>query len=201
MVNIKAPTAQCRNDDMKHDNQFLARCFGAYMGCEVKVHQDEDLPTTGYLTGIHGEYEAEVQLIEGYHASEEPTYREYKWTKLLLTPLSSISDEDAVDVAKLAYSLPLTRYPKSWVVRRSDRDFLYVESRRNDYSFQVDLVECSVDIFRNDEAVTSGIPVRHSVYIDYLRSKGYDCGYGHIPSLIESGIAIDKTTLNTSCTA
>ena len=29
--------------------------------------------------------------------------------------------------------------------------------------------------------------------IDYLRSKGYDCGYLHIPSLIDAGYAIDNT--------
>lgn len=28
--------------------------------------------------------------------------------------------------------------------------------------------------------------------IDYLRSKGYDCGYCEIPSLIDAGIAIEK---------
>lgn len=32
--------------------------------------------------------------------------------------------------------------------------------------------------------------------IDYLRSRGYDCGYADIPSLIDAGLAIDKTTLN-----
>jgi len=31
---------------------------------------------------------------------------------------------------------------------------------------------------------------------DKARELGYDCGYGSIPSLIEAGIAIDKTILN-----
>jgi len=28
--------------------------------------------------------------------------------------------------------------------------------------------------------------------IDYLRSKGYDCGHGSIPSLIAAGVAVEK---------
>ena len=31
--------------------------------------------------------------------------------------------------------------------------------------------------------------------IDYLRSKGYDCGFGEILSLIDAGIAVNQPTL------
>lgn len=63
--------------------------------------------------------------------------------KLLLSPLSAISDEHAVEVANI--------------------------TEKKDFSA--------------------------SEITDYLRSKGYDMGYGSIPSLIEAGIALNKTTL------
>ena len=45
-------------------------------------------------------------------------------------------------------------------------------------------------ITKKDAKAASKLSLMQSC--DFLRSKGYDCGYGNIPSLIEAGIAVEK---------
>ena len=61
------------------------------------------------------------------------------------------------------------------------------------------------EIARIEERVTAECDMKPSEIIDFLRSSTrpdgtpkpvYDCGYGSIKSLINAGIAIDETTLN-----
>lgn len=180
---------------MEYSNEFLRKLFTNYIDCEVRVLPPSifnDLHgVTGYLTGIHGEYEAEIQLLQDGNVSEEPEYTPFYQTKLLLTPLSAITDEDAIEVAKIiGCNIPLV----------------------NSYGLQG---EITYIVKRNDKGVSVGIyrvggnlnEVVRRIYFDdrnllnteqadYLRSKAYDCGYAEIPSLIYAGLAIDKTTLN-----
>ena len=84
--------------------------------------------------------------------------------KLKLKRLSNITDEDALEVCKL-----LGRYGGTHTANIGRQ--LVAE-----YLRKVSNV-VGVDWFR---------------ILDYLRSKGYDCGYGSIDSLIDAGVAIEQ---------
>lgn len=117
--------------------------------------------------------------------------------QLLLTPLSEISDEDAIEVAKLAIS------------NSEIKDFKAVQIRREDYGVKV-IIEWFgkeglsmywVFITNNRlpqflKRTGSTLAELHYQFpiqaIDYLRSKSYDCGYGSIPSLLTAAIAINN---------
>lgn len=89
--------------------------------------------------------------------------------KLILTPHADISNDDAFHVAQLAgYSGSVDR--KTEAGKELIHKYLKSSS-------------CNVRPFRWFEI------------LDYLRSRGYDVGFGGIPSLIESGIAISTKTV------
>lgn len=56
-----------------------------------------------------------------------------------------------------------------------------------------ELQQVGKDIANNVTSVFIDEPFLYNYVqiIDYLRSLGYDCGYGSIPSLIEAGIAVE----------
>jgi hypothetical protein len=81
-------------------------------------------------------------------------------------PLSKISDEDAKYIAK-----NILGYSEGY------HDYFVETGKRY--------------LTKNNNYLDTDIEV-----IDYLRSRGYDVGYGNIKSLIKSGYALDKTTLN-----
>lgn len=94
--------------------------------------------------------------------------------KLILTPLDKISDDDAVDVAKIL------DYPQNEI---------------NDSQVLTDtIVEHLEDVFNGNSATYSDYVSGNTfiVLIDYLRSKSYDCGHGSIPNLIAAGVAVAK---------
>lgn len=89
--------------------------------------------------------------------------------RLILTPLSAISDEDAVGLAEMFGYDPVGKIVKC-VMRYN----------------QIEL---------HFEYVVYRIVISQHI-IDYLRSRNYDIGYMDIKSLIDAGIAIsslDKT--------
>ena len=120
-----------------------------------------------------------------------------EYCQLILTPLDKISDEDAVEVAKLAIS-------KSEI-----KGFKVVQIRREDYSVKV-IIEfdgkdgmgmywvniTSYGMPQFLKRVGSTLHELHYQFlqccIDYLRSNGYDCGHGSIPNLIAAGVAVEK---------
>ncbi len=126
--------------------------------------------------------------------------------QLLLSPLSSISDEDAIEVAKIV-SGPWARHFKE-----SDLSYSRVDKSKrigvfSNGNLQHIVHVCSdgavryynpafsADSKQGDLSVESRgeyCITKYTAAIDYLRSKSYDCGYGSIPSLIAAGIAIEK---------
>jgi hypothetical protein len=68
-----------------------------YLGCEVIApHPQEDgKQLSGYLTGIHGEHEAEVQHYEDGYAWEHPEYHKFKDVILKLRHPTSMSEEES----------------------------------------------------------------------------------------------------------
>lgn len=97
--------------------------------------------------------------------------------RLILTPLSAISDEDAVEVAKMA--LLSARY--CWERWGSNSSLLSVGK------------EIANDLFEDYGDPVLVAPKYLSNIIDYLRSRNYDLGYMGIRSLIDAGIAISST--------
>lgn len=92
--------------EQKLSNEEYRRIYGMYIGCEIQTpspYDDEpDRIVNGYLTGIHGEYQAEVQHVDiDGGVWEHPEYYNFDKCKLILTPLSEISDEDAIQANKI----------------------------------------------------------------------------------------------------
>lgn len=84
-----------------------------YLGCEVicpDPFKDEGVNTRGYLTGIHGEHGPEIQLIEGYHASENPEYFDYSQIKLIVRPLSSMTEGEGNELENIGHNAVLNKF-------------------------------------------------------------------------------------------
>ena len=159
---------------MKHTNEFLRGMFSAYMGCDV-INTDE---------GKH----LKMIAISGYFISVyEPPYPfcesegdEYEWmfseSKPILNPLSEITDEDAVEVAKIME------------IPQFERSKLFGCDENNYYTIGRHIKNEIIETCYNDGFYLQG------AVIDYLRSKHYDCGYMHIQSLIAADLAISSKT-------
>lgn len=162
---------------MEYTNEFLARAYGAYIGSNIIM------PKSGRIAKLQGvDFDgATTHLNDG----EDNRNFEYFPFKLILTPLSEISDEDAIEVAKMLD--PWLVENMVYEVKRESFD-LRVRGR-HDNSRMVQIIWFNSAIFSSDNHnINNGV-------IDFLRSKFYDMGYGEIPSLIEAGIAIDKTKI------
>lgn len=97
--------------------------------------------------------------------------------QLILFPLSEISDEDAIEVAKIVN-----------VSQRNAQQFIGCD--KNNYA--------SIGKYLVSELHTNfyDFIVRPFVIIqvyDYLRSRSFDMGFGSIPSLITAGLAVKPT--------
>ena len=141
-------------------NEFRAACFAAYWGANT----------------ISAPYGAQPKrMLQGKISATNTIFIDIKYPewqsqhpiilsdcKLILTPLSEISDEDAIEVAKMNFH-GHTEYP------------------------QIDLGRALVRKLNKHIYCENPIQI-----IDFLRSRSYDCGFRHIPSLIDAGIAIKK---------
>ena len=82
--------------------QIEQKVFQLYIGCEVMALDVEGEKRKAYITGIHGEYQLEVQFIDDNgNVSESPEYCNYRDATILVTPLYVITDEDAIEVASI----------------------------------------------------------------------------------------------------
>jgi hypothetical protein len=151
---------------MEHTNEFLQGMFAAYMGCEV-LNTDEGKNLK--MIGLSGSF---ISVYEPPYPFCESESDEYEWMysecRLILTPLSEISNDDAVEVAKIF---------KYQVSEHDKLKFLGLELVDS-------LVKYELDGFMLRDILA---------IIDYLRSKHYDCGYLQISSLIEAGLAVKAT--------
>lgn len=136
-------------------SQLTQQIAGAYIGAQV-----------------HGLYKATAADIMQSNIID--------MFRLILTPLSAISDEDAVEVARM--SMLSACY--CWERWGSNSSLLTVGK------------EIANDLFEDYGDPVLVAPKYLSNIIDYLRSRNYDLGYMGIRSLIDAGIAIsslDKT--------
>ena len=117
--------------------------------------------------------------------------------QLILTPLSKISDEDAVEVAKMAISKSEIKGFKVVQIRREDyavKVIIEFDGKDGLGMYWVNITSYGMPQFL--KRVGSTLHELHYQFlqccIDYLRSNGYDLGHGSIPSLIAAGVAMEK---------
>lgn len=81
--------------DKAISNEVLARIFAAYLGSEVIAEYNADFPMCkGVLTGIHGEFGAEIQFLPNGNAEEEPQYRAYDNCQLILKSIEDVASDE-----------------------------------------------------------------------------------------------------------
>jgi hypothetical protein len=154
---------------MEHTNEFLQGMFAAYMGCEVIV-ENKPNSSNNWIGDKTCVLNAHI-----LHIVSEGSFD----IKLILTPLSETSDGDLIRIL-------------GWEHHKD------IEIREKEVS--IEGVFCSAFCTNSKgvpkaKGLTSSLifdclPLRHT---DYLRSKKYDCGYLHISSLIQAGLAVKST--------
>jgi hypothetical protein len=149
---------------MEYTNEFLMGMFAAYMGCEVKDTRQNRIGNVNSINKTRVWYE---YMNNNVVKSPIQNFAFYGEIKPILTPLSEITDDDAIEVAKIAQC----RYQaiESIIIAGRELVTIYINRQTNVSA----LSWCQI--------------------IDFLRSKHYDCGYLHIPSLIEAGLAVKAT--------
>lgn len=96
-----------------------------YFGCEV-MGECAGERRKGHLTGLtNGGTECEIQFFnqDGFNLSEEPEFNEPEKVILLLRPLSTMTEAEAIELAKLSEYEPHFRNPR---VERNKFDDLIV---------------------------------------------------------------------------
>lgn len=142
-------------------------------------YQNAPVLYNGVVREVYG---VNINCVALFTETDEFECVEHEESQLILTPLSKISDEDAVEVAKM-------------LNYREDVDMSELLEHMKD----VINIRKVGDVFGNidskniaDNDVSPMVILR--IY-DFLRSRSYDCGYGSIQSLIQAGIAVDGTLL------
>lgn len=176
---------------MKETNEFLAAMYAAYMGCEVQV-VEYGTSMTGKMVSV-SPYNILLNISNMYGVTAFDFFKSMP----ILTPLSKIADEDAIEVAKIA-------------VRHSDdinwSEYEICINDRGDDLVSVCIGGSLISIWyegiisvSNKYAPTIFAPALNICEItDYLRSPTrpngtskpvYDMGFRHYPSLISAGLA------------
>lgn len=111
--------------------------------------------------------------------------------RLFLKPLSAISDDDAVTVARMAVGADESRNVVAEITYRSHRHILIFE-KSSQQEVEIDFE--NADVYLNTKNPCQ-LPFNNIQIIDFLRSKGYDLPSYHLggKTLIEAGLAIDST--------
>ena len=80
------------------DLETKQRIFALHIGCEVVAPdpRDEQDSRNGYLTGISGENQVEIQYIEDGNVWEEPEYQPYDEVVLHLFDVQYIQDKHLI---------------------------------------------------------------------------------------------------------
>lgn len=145
---------------MEHTNEFLSRMFAAYAPCGVVEKGKDEIYKMVGVSHDSGNFE-----VQPYGNSETDWWNIDQF-QLSLMPLSSITDEHAIEVAKiLGYTSESIGYEGA----------------------KEDMIEQINDIITGERLIKWHTFQR---LLDYLRPLGYDLGFQHIKSLIEAGLAL-----------
>lgn len=153
----------------------------AYYGCKIQI---SDTVNPSRIQVVCASVLTGMELAK----SKETKYQ------LLLTPIIDITDDHAKKVAQIIFP------------HQEEIDFTY-EIGREEESVRIkinDSIELGIyspisfaaAIIHSNQIASSGDyapTLNTAAAVDYLRSLGYDCGYGtEITSLIEAGLAISQ---------
>jgi hypothetical protein len=164
------------------NSKLTAAQAARYWGCEVV---DPATGIKGYLVGIkengiHVDYGMGVSFVQ---------FSDY--IKLLLTPLSAITDEHAIEVAKVVdrnvtYGFGTPEYRlKLYIAYNFAKDKRTKEPVIERYDSSTGEMYGTIMLNIRDHKFT------HFNIIDLLRSLGYDCD-----NAISEGWAVDKRTFD-----
>lgn len=167
---------------MKYSKELLARVYGVY------------LPERLYKEG---------NSIVLYESPIKVADKMLNGWRLPITPLSDITDEDAIEVAKMLCqhgSVDFKEHSIDIVERNNEKVVVKIGGLYQHIYYDMRFISTS-SIY----VPTTYFPIYNTGQIlDYLRSPVrkdgsikpvYDCGYGDISLLIDAGIAVDKNTL------
>lgn len=105
--------------------------------------------------------------------------------KLLLRKLSNLTDDECIELCSIFYPTPfMGQRRKCWSVRRNEEyNIIDVDNPFNDYTFEIDVLNFSIDKYNKDVLCewNNIVPC-----IEYLLRKHFD-----IFNLIEEGVARD----------
>lgn len=110
---------------------------------------------------------------------------------LNLYTLSSITDEDAIEVAILfnRFRLGSNRYEKGWKVKRIDNGNIRVTLSNDWYDLHVMISVPNGSIWSNDDTIPTNYKPNSAPW-DYMRKKGYAIDFGDytVEQMIEAGV-------------
>lgn len=192
--------------------QLTQQIAGAYIGAQVyvRITHPEIEGNPEYTGTIVAVLKETILYKSGRVLGEVP----YDQCKLILTPQSHITDEDAVEVAKMAIGdLDNDSYYKYVPNDKPEKyglldihpdvsvvgvelfiDHPYYMHWSPMYLIQIDHDEFDITkgFYSRDAEYSDEIPDNTQHIIDYLRSRNYDLGYGSDKSGIETGWAISS---------
>lgn len=164
--------------------------FGAYIGSKCIVKQGRH--NKGNIINCGAVYVSQNNTYTIWDNFEQGYGSKSFKIKPILSPLSEISDEDAIGVAKIIYQtngweveLPIKGDFK--ILKRSNTGIMI--GCTNDMNL---IIGHHSEILFTDEFNDPYPTALHYPAIDYLRSKSYDCGFQNINSLIDAGLAVQK---------
>ncbi len=159
----------------EYSNEWLARMFAAYMGCDCDTtFTSKNGKIISKVTGIVNNYVFFKDVLETVHTSR---------LKPLLAPLSAISDEHAIEVAKMLQENTNCDWVGSDDLKKAIIDVCLGICGQFDGDSDI-----FCHYYDPEEIGLGATLITH--IIDYLRSKGYDCGFMGVPSLIDAGLAV-----------
>lgn len=190
-------------------NEERARIFAMYMPCYVEIDGRHTKIVSVCFQHYQDEpkYEYEDVIVEtdedghetgGRWATTDFQYFKNQVPKLQLTPLSKITDEHAIEVARI------WKPDYEWKVMSRDQFDCLLMVECSDYIMWFDFMDSSFDFeekYTGEENIEAHRCEKERTYcesiveiIDRLRELGYALPYKG-QSLFDLGIAIDKTTL------
>lgn len=128
------------------------------------------------------------------------------YATLLLRPLSAITDEDAIEVAKIILPNHFLTNAKGWKVTRdyaiTGFPYVKVHNPKKVSSVQIDCTLCNFSVYDMEDSATDSTDMRPSEITQFLIQRGYAVPLFIAPgqpcngmTAIEMGIAIDATTI------
>lgn len=156
-----------------------------YLGCECVT----DDGRTGWFAGFDiCEKDYSIVMITVRFPGEEEDWSvlndndECDRIKLVLRPLSDMTEEEAAHIGQLVYGKPDS---VKWRIEHKN-GYLKIYRKHYQKAITIDYASADLDFYDGDELDTS---LRQIEIFQYLLSKSFD-----LFGLIDAGLAIDKTT-------